>query len=50
MPEIQYTSYNFDTATLIVSFSGSKMSYLIRTVLEATINNGVFEIAVLTQL
>jgi len=50
MPKTQYMSYNFDIATLIVFFSGSKILYLIKTVSKAIINNGVFKIAVLTQL
>jgi len=49
MPETQYTGHSFNTATLVVSFSGSKISCLIRIVPEATINNGTFEFAVSTQ-
>jgi len=49
MLKIQYTDYNFDTATLVVSFSGLKISCLIRIVLEAIINNNIFEFTVLTQ-
>jgi len=45
---IQYTGHNFDIATLLVSFSGSKILYSIRIVLEATINSGAFEFAVST--
>jgi len=50
MPETQYTGHSFDIATSVVSFSESKISYLIRTVLEATINSSAFELVVLTQL
>jgi len=49
MLEIQYTDYNFDTVTLVVSFSESKISCLIRIVSEAIINNSIFEFTVLTQ-
>ncbi len=49
MLEIQYTGHNFDIATLVVSFLGLKnILYSIRTVLEATINNGTFKFVVLT--
>jgi len=44
----QYTSYSFDTATLVVSFSGSKILCSIRMVLETTINSYAFEFAVST--
>jgi len=42
--------YNFDIATLVVPFSGFKISCSIRTVLEITINSGAFEFVVSTQL
>jgi len=45
IPEIQCTGHSFDTPTLVVSFSGSKISCSIRTVLEVT-----FEFVVSTQL
>jgi len=49
MPETQYTGHSFDIATLVVLFSGSKISYSIRIVLEATINSDTFEFTVSTQ-
>ena len=48
MPEAQYNSHIFDIATWVVSFSRSKISYSIRTVLETTINSNIFEFVVLT--
>jgi len=42
MLKTQYTSHSFDTATLVVLFSGSKILYSIRTVSEATISNNDF--------
>ena len=48
MSETQYTSHDFDIATLVVSFSGSKISCLVRTVPEATINSSTVEFVVLT--
>ena len=39
MLETQYTSYSFDTATLVVIFSRFKILYSIRTVSEATKSN-----------
>ena len=45
----QYTGYSFDTATLVISFSGSKISYSIRIVPEETINSSAFEFVVSTQ-
>jgi len=50
MLEIQYTDHSFDIITLVVSFSGSKISCLIRKVLEVTINSSAFEFVVSTQL
>jgi len=50
MLEIQYTGYSFDIATLIIHFLGLKISCSVKTVLEATINNGIFDFAVSTQL
>ena len=47
--EIQYTGYSFDTATLIVPFSGSNISCSIRIVPEATINSNAFKFAISTQ-
>ena len=49
IPGIQYTSYGFDTETLVVPFSGLKISCSIITVLEATMNSSAFEFAVSTQ-
>jgi len=40
----QYTSYIFDIATLVVPFAGSKISCLIRTVSEVTINSGALSL------
>jgi len=48
MLEIQYTSSNLDIATLVVTFSGLKISYSIRTVLKVIINSSTFEFAVST--
>jgi len=50
MLEIQYTDHSFDIITLVVPFSGSKISCLIRKVLETTINSSAFEFVVSTQL
>ena len=47
---IQYTGYSLDIATLVIPFLGLKISCSVRTVLEATINNDVFDFAVSTQL
>jgi len=44
----QYTGHSFDTATLVISFSGSKISCLIRIVPEETINSSAFEFVVST--
>ena len=49
MPGTQYTSHSSDTTTLVVSFSELNILYLIRIVLEATINSDAFEFAVSTQ-
>ena len=49
IPETQFTSHSFDTATLVVSFLGLKISCLIRIMLELTINSDAFEFAVLTE-
>jgi len=46
--EIQYTSYSFNTAILVISFSGSKISCPIRIVPEETINSSAFEFVVST--
>ena len=48
--DTQYTGYSFNTVTLVVPFSGSKISYSIRTVSKATINSSAFEFVVSTQL
>ena len=48
MPKIQYTSYSFNIATLVVSFSELKISYLIRTISKATINNSTLKFIVST--
>ena len=50
MSETQYTSYSFDTATLVNSFSGLKILCSIRTVPEVTINSNAFEFIILTWL
>ena len=50
MPKIQYTSYSFNIATLVVSFSELKISYLIRTISKATINNSTLKFIVSTWL
>jgi len=50
MPKIQYTSYSFNIATLVVSFSELKISYLIRTMSKVTINNSTLKFIVSTWL
>jgi len=46
LTETQYTSYSFDTTTLVVLFLRSEILYSIRIVLKATINSITFEFAV----
>ena len=48
IPRTQYTGHSFNTATLVVSLSEPKVSYLIRIVPEATINSDAFEFVVST--
>jgi len=47
MLETQYTSHNFDIATLVVLFFGLKILCSIKTVYKATIKSGAFEFSVL---
>ena len=44
----QYTGHSFDTVTLVISFSESKISCSIRIVPEETININAFEFVVST--
>ena len=48
MLKTQYTSYSFNIATLVVSFSELKISYSIKTVSEATTNNSALKFIVST--
>ena len=48
MSRTQYTGHSFDIATLVVPFSGLKISCSIRTVLETTINNSALKFTVST--
>ena len=47
---IQYTGYSLNIATLVISFLELKILCSVRAVLEAIINNDVFDFAVSTQL